>query len=150
MISVLPPSNGTSRINVSTAYHVPNTKTTLHLTAYDRLVPVEHLKRVILQIGTRAKEHIQVYGDGWLSDADDPYTVEIPGCAFFAKSNPNPGPPMAPGMPGRQQHLTYGILISVAAGLWQWMIIGDHLDVIQFEIEDSQWGIVGRGSITPY
>ena len=149
-ISVLPFANQTLRLNVPTSYHIPNTHLTLRFTTYDRSISLQALKRVLMQVGLQAKEHMKMEGDGWLFEADDPYNVGIPGCAFFAKSDPNPGPPMAPGMPPRQQHLTYGILVSVATGLWQWMVIRGHLDVVQFDIEDSHWGIVGMGSILPY
>ena len=108
------------------------------------------LKRVVSQVGARAKEHIKEDGDGWLTNTDDPFSVEAPGCSFFAKSNPNPGPPVAPERRGRREHLTYGILVTVAAGLWQWMLIRDHLSMVNFEIKDSNRGIVGIGSVTPY
>ena len=93
-----------------------------------------------MRVSAQLREHRSAYGDGWLLPGDDPYTVSLPGCIFFAKSNPNP-------TEGRQQHLTYGILSSVAAGLWQWMIIGDRVREVRFEIEDSSWGIVGIGVI---
>ena len=92
----------------------------------------------------RLNRYLDLHQDGWLSDEDDPYTLEIPGFSFLAKSNGNPAPS------GREQHLTYGILKSVVAGLWQWMIIKDHLDETHFGIQDSQWGLVGMGSVTPY
>ena len=112
-------------------------------------MPFLALKRVVSQVGVQAKEHIDKNGDGWLSNTDDPFYVSVPGCSFFAKSNPNPGPPVAPGRRGGQEHLTYGILVSVAAGLWQWMLIRDHLNMVKFEIEDGDWGIVGMGTVTP-
>lgn len=149
-ISVLPSTNQTKRLNGSTPYHVPNTQITLHFEAYDRLILIQALKRVVKQVGLRAEEHIEREGDGWLSAADDPYNVQIPGCSFFAQSNLNPEPPMAPGMPAREQHLTYGMLVSVATGLWQWMVVREHVDALQFDIQDSHWGFVGMGSILPY
>lgn len=96
-----------------------------------------------MRLSAQLREHRNAHGDGWLLPEDDPYTVSLPGCTFFAKSNPNR-------TQGRQQHLTYGILGSVAAGLWQWMIIGDRVREVRFEIEDSSWGIVGIGVIAPY
>ena len=149
-VSVLPSANTTISLKGTSSYHIPTTNITLHLTSYDRLVSFLALKRVVSQVGARAKNHIEKDGDGWLTNTDDPFSVEVPGCSFFAKSNPNPGPPVAPQRRGRREHLTYGILVTVAAGLWQWMLIRDHLSMVNFEIEDSNRGIVGIGSVTPY
>ena len=149
-VSLLPSTNTTISLKGTSSYHIPTTKITLHLTSYDRLVSFSALKQVVSQVGIRAKEHIEKDGDGWLSTADDPFSVEVPGCSFFAKSNPSPGPPVAPERRGRREHLTYGILVSVAAGLWQWMLIRDHLNMVKFEIEDSTRGILGMGSVTPH
>ena len=145
-ISILSFNNSESNLNATSTYHIPKTEITLHLTSYDNLVPFQALKRSITQVGSRARAHILEHGDGWLWAQDDPFVEEVLGCTFFAKSNPNPGP--APAQ--RQVHLTYGIMISVAAGLWQWMLIRDHLNMVIFDIEDAKWGIVGIGTITPY
>ena len=129
--------------NLSATYHIPATRTTLHLDLLAQPVEYQLLKRVLTRMSAQLREYMNAHGDGWLLPEDDPYTVSLPGCTFFAKSNPNP-------THGRQQHLTYGILSSVAAGLWQWMIIGDRVREVRFEIEDSSWGIVGIGVIASY
>ena len=103
------------------------------------------IKNVLRQLTQEMKEHLDTHGDGWLAPGDDPYTVSIPGCMFFAKSNPN----VEPVIPTREQRLTYGVLRSVAAGLWQWMVIGDRSDMVKFDIEDGRWGIVGMGMFAP-
>lgn len=144
LISLIPSTARTpNSANLSANYHVPGTEITLHITTFTHPMPAASLKRVILQGIARVEAHLDLYGDGWLSTEDEPYTISIPGCVFFAKSNSIP-------VHARQQHLTYGIVNSVLAGLWQWMIIGNRLDVVTFDIEDATWGVVGMGVVAPY
>ncbi|KAG7006835.1 hypothetical protein G7Y79_00012g031710 [Physcia stellaris] len=109
-------------------------------------MPPQLIKSTLLQLKSVMEEHLHKDGDGWLSRKDDPYESGAQGCVFWAKSNPNSGTGIRP----RRQHLTYGILSAVAEGLLQWMVIGGRTDVVRFDIEDSQWGIVGFGMLAPY
>ena len=109
-------------------------------------MPPALIKSTLLQLAAKMREHLHRDGDGWLSQSDDPYESGAQGCVFWAKSNPDPGPGIRP----RRQHLTYGILSSVAAGLLQWMVVGGRTDVVRFDIEDGHWGIVGFGMLAPY
>lgn len=134
------------RVTSTADYRIPGTQTTLHFTIYDHPMPSQLIKRTIQQLTAEMRAHLNREGDGWLSHEDDPYERGLPGCVFWAKSNQDP----APGIHPRRQHLTYGILNAVAAGLWQWMVMGDRNNVVRFDIEDGQWGMVGFGMLAPY
>ena len=145
-----PPQN-TSQIapsNLDFTYQVPNTLTVLRGSSIPQSpVNPDGLLQILTNIKRRMLSHLQDHDDGWLLPADDPIVATLWPVLGVRKweivlaSNPMKAPS------GRTQHLTYGVVVSVIDG-WNQLINGlVGYCVVNFLIEDSEWGDVGKLSM---
>lgn len=106
-------------------YLVPTTHTFVNVLFHTEHVldPVD-VEKVLSAIEQQLTFHIDHYGDGPLSDEDDPYEFGVPGCSCATGSH-------------RRDSLTYEILSDVVRGLQYLMVDKKNFYFAYYEVYDG-------------
>ena len=123
-------------------YAVLNTNTILYLT-FKPQEPIDKLSmgQSLAQAMADLRQQMRLPKDQWLPYDEWTYIEDKWSCLITAESSSMPGPM------GVKQHLTYGILHSAVAGLWQVMYVEGRFYEVDFAIENAPWGIMGFGTM---
>ncbi|KAI4095701.1 MAG: hypothetical protein LQ344_001418 [Seirophora lacunosa] len=139
-------SRGPAKAQPSPGYpivrHVLGTRTIIY--AHVRQIPIDRavIGATIRQAQDTVEGIMKTERDRWLPPAWDPYIADWHwGAYIFVESSEKPG------RGGRPQHLTFGILNSTFEGLFQIAYVLGYSQELDFEVLDSDWGIVGAGYI---
>lgn len=127
------------------SYRIPNTATTLRIKLQSYPIAREDMVRTILQTQVKLRRYLVTHyqaANEVLFRSDDPYTSDrgFSGCFFAISHSP----------PDRQKHLTYGMVVNVLEGLWQFLYQGERFVCADFFVMDDHWGEVGYGSLLPH
>ena len=116
--------------------HVANTRTVLIIRFFDNHpidpAPTTFTINAAIRYVERA---IQIRGDGWLPDSNDPFRYDLnAGIAVAARSAPD-------------VHLTWGVLGNALRGLLNCVAVNEWYEEARFEIFNGDSGHVGDGAL---